>query len=198
MCVCCRKTNHDIETWSGERSGELVSKPTLRLDSGHASRNPKPETRNRLSDWNLARKSETRNPKPICKLDSGSKIRKPKAETDSETGLDPCKSISEKGCLNFHRRHHRSPHGHLYPLVGIHSCSDTPNVGLLATPTVKQLPENFDGSNPSMHPAQPLMYRRHKWQRCASPEPSAKEKLRRVDWHNFALRIFWMIYKPVN
>ena len=50
-----------VETWSGERSAELVSTSE--------TRNPKPETRNRLCRLNFPRtdrnpKPETRNPKP--------------------------------------------------------------------------------------------------------------------------------------
>ena len=72
------------ETWSGERSAELVStsetrnpKPEtrnrlLKLVSNCETRNPKPETRNRLWRLNFPRtdrnpKPETRNPKPTLK-----------------------------------------------------------------------------------------------------------------------------------
>ena len=74
-----------LETWSGERSAELVStsetrnpKPEtpnrLSVKVGFELRNPKPETRNRL--WRLNFPRTDRNPKP--------EARNPKPETDSE------------------------------------------------------------------------------------------------------------------
>ena len=84
------------ETWSGEGSAELVStsetrnpKPEtrnrlLKLVSNCETRNPKPETRNRL--WRLTFPRTDRNPKPetrnrLLKLVSNCETRNPKPET---------------------------------------------------------------------------------------------------------------------
>ena len=91
-----------LETWSGERSAELVAtsetrnpKPTVKV--GFELRNPKPETdsedltpqdgskpetRNRL--WRLNFPRANRNPKP-------EKTRNPKPETDSESWFQATK-----------------------------------------------------------------------------------------------------------
>ena len=102
VCVC-QWQYIEMETWSGERSAELVStsetrnpKPTVKV--GFELRNPKPETRNRL--WRLNFPRTDRNPKPetrnrLWRLTFPRTDRNPKPETDSEDLTSPDRSKPE-------------------------------------------------------------------------------------------------------
>ena len=103
-----RVANERGETWSGERSAELVStsetrnpKPTVKV--GFELRNPKPETRNRLWRLNFPRtdrnpKPETRNPRPESEL-----IYLPQDRSKPETQNPKPKTRNRLWRLNFPR-----------------------------------------------------------------------------------------------